>query len=412
MQPRKSRLGFYCPGNGTGGPWRYLHSILAALDPHEFDATVFCDLPGVYEPRPWVNVVRLSSDMAPNLIPATSANSRNEMALVRKRRWMPRSPGVWKAFVQESRRLARILRPYPIELLHSQNAGCEESPLAARLAGLRKVIGTFHVDSTYDLHRERSGPTHRVLEQISNRCLDVGIAVSRDTARDWIARTQLPARKVVTIYNGIDPEKFRRRRSRAEARAMLGLPAEAIVVGGLGRLDEAKGFEYLIQATALLRNDFPSLTVAIAGAGPLRSKLEVQAASLGIADRVRFLGFQSDVQLVLDSLDVFAFPSVCETLGYALLEAMATELPAVGAITGGIPEVIADEKTGILVPSRKPERLAEALRRLLRDPDLRLKFGAAGRTRVVENFQEQTMVRKTIELYRRILGLGFRSKAG
>jgi glycosyltransferase involved in cell wall biosynthesis len=272
------------------------------------------------------------------------------------------------------------------------------------------VIGTFHVDSTYDLHRERSGPSHRMMEMLSNRCLDKAIAVSHAAKRDWIRRTHIPAGRVVTIHNGIDPEKFQRRHSREEARRILGLPTHGLIIGGLGRLDEAKGFTYLIEAAAMLRGEFPNLYVAIAGDGPLRKELEQKVEQFGLAGRVRFLGFLSNVQILLDTLDVFALPSLCETLGYALLEAMATELPAVGSTVGGIPEVILEGATGFLVPPRNPERLAVALRTLLRDNEMGMRMGIAGRERVIRHFHERDMVRKTIDLYRTTLSENLNAK--
>ncbi len=404
LNTRLVNLGFYCPGTGTGGPWRYVHSILAALDPNEFDATVFCDLPGEYEPRPWVKVVRLGGPVAH---PGGAATTAFEEVRPAKRsaltRLAPKAVRVWTGFGKQSRRLARLIRQHPVDLFHTQNTGCEESPVAAKLAGVRHVVGTFHVDSTYDLHRERSGPSHRMLEVVSNRCLDTAIAVSHATKRDWVRRSHVPANRVITIHNGIDPEKFRRRQSREAARAALGLPIDMLIVGGLGRLEEAKGFTYLLDAAARLHTEFPNLTVAIAGAGTLRESLEQQAAQLDLTGVVRFLGFQSDVQLVLDALDVFAMPSLCEALGYALLEAMATELPAVGAAVGGIPEVIVPGETGFVIPARDPARLAESLRVLLKDAALRTRMGVAGRDRVIRDFQERDMVQKTIEVYRRLL---------
>src|SRR5207302_1076806 len=121
---------------------------------------------------------------------------------------------------------------------------------------------------------------HRLLEMVSNRCLDTAIAVSQATRRDWGRRTHLPADRVVTIHNGIDPQTFRRRQSREGARKKLGLPVDGLVIGGLGRLEEAKGFTYLLQAAARLRPEFPTVTVAIAGTGPLQKSLEHQAAQL------------------------------------------------------------------------------------------------------------------------------------
>lgn len=396
----RPRLGVYCPGAGTGGPWRYVHAILAGIDPDEFDVTVFCDLPGAYEPRPWVKVVSLGGPVSQPggttvAVPADRSAKRSVLT-----RLAPKTVRLWAGFGREARRLGRLIRLHPVDLFHTQNTGCEESPVAAKLAGVRSVLGTFHVNSALDLRRVRSGPPHRLLEMVSNRCLDTAIAVSRATKRDWVRRSHIPASRVVTIHNGIDPEKFRRRRGREAARHALGLPENALVVGGLGRLDEAKGFTYLLDAATKLRSEFPTLIVAIAGAGPLREALEHQTATLGLSHVVRFLGFQSDVQAVLDALDVFAIPSLSEALPFALLEAMATELPAVGAAVGGIPEVIVPGETGFVVPARNPDRLATSFRVLLRDADLRTRLGVAGRARVVRDFHERDMVAKTIDIYR------------
>ena len=403
MTVGRARIGFYCPGVGTGGPWRYVHSILGGLDPNEFDAAVYCDLPGEYAPRPWVRVVRLGgADHAPGgaplgAPPAPAAPRARGPALVRL---APPAVRLWAGVGKQARRLARLFRRNPADLIHTQNTGCEESPIAAKLAGVRSVLGTFHVDPTYDLHCERSSPSYRLLELASNRCLDTAIAVSRATKRYWVRRTHIPANRVITIHNGIDPDKFRRRQNRADARRALGLATDGLIVGGLGRLEEAKGFTYLLAAAARLRAEFSNLTVVIAGAGPLRESLERQASQLGPAGSVRFLGFQSDVQTVLDSLDVFAMPSLCETLGYALLEAMATELPAVGSAVGGIPEVIAPGETGLVVPPRDAGLLADRLRVLLKDRALRDRWGAAGRHRVIREFNEHAMVQKTVDVYR------------
>jgi glycosyltransferase involved in cell wall biosynthesis len=109
--------------------------------------------------------------------------------------------------------------------------------------------------------------------------------------------------------------------------------------------------------------------------------------------------------MVLDALDIFAFPSLCETLGFALLEAMATEIPAVGSAVGGVPEVIVHGETGLLVPPRNSAALAGALQQLFSSPANREQMGRAGRQRVKECFLESTCVTKTIAVYRQMLGV-------
>jgi glycosyltransferase involved in cell wall biosynthesis len=404
MSPR-ARIGIYCPGDGTGGPWRYAHSLLSGVDLNEFEVIVFWDLEGNYSRRPEIKTVCLSdggidcASRAPSLPRPRVAGNRSLL-----RRLVPSSVRLWSGFGRQTQRLARLLRSQRLDLLHTNNTGCEESPVAARVAGVPQVIGTFHVDSTYDLHRERSGPRHRILEVISNRCLDRAIAVSQATKFDWVRRTHIPARRVTTIYNGVDTEKFRRRVDRLTARKALALPVDSrLIVGGLGRLDEAKGFTYLIDAVARLAPDYPDLLLVIAGDGPLRAELERQAAERGIGERVRLLGFQRDVQMVLDALDVFTLPSLCEALPYALLEAMATELPCVGADVGGVAEIIVQHETGFIVRPRSAVELEASLRLLLGSREHRARMGEAGRRRVVNHFQEREMVQKTIELYRQLI---------
>jgi glycosyltransferase involved in cell wall biosynthesis len=389
------RLGFYCPGTGSGGPWRYVHSMIAGLDPCSFRITLFCDMVGEYPGRPDIELVPLKP------VVTSDATSVTEPALAPAPRssWLPKSLKIWAGFFKDARRLARLFREHPVQILHTQSTGCEESPVAAKMAGIPHVIGTFHVNPSIDHERLRSGPTHRILEMISNRCLDRAVAVSEATRKAWISRTHLPPVRVVTIRNGINPEVFKRRLSRLEAKRNSGISADSLVIGCIARLDEAKGLSELISAAASLRSRYPQLQVVIAGSGPFQARLETQIASLNLEGVVRLLGFQADVQRVLDAWDVFAFPSWDEALPYALLEAMATELPVVATRVGGIPEVVVDSDTGFLVPKRDPAALANKLALLLDHPELRLRMGVAGRMRVVSCFNEQQMVRETLAVY-------------
>lgn len=396
------RIGIYCPGVGTGGPWRYVHAVLRGIDLDEFDVTVFSDLSSVYEPRPEVKVVTLSELHVESVRPVSDVGATTKQR-PRVRR-LGLAPRLWMGTHREAGRLADVFRAHPLHLLHTQNTGCEESPIAARMAGIPCVLGTFHVDSTYDLDRQRSGFAHRAVECVSNRCLHKAIAVSEATKRDWVRRTWLDESRVITIYNGIDCTHFRRQSTQPAARRKLGLPDDdRLLISGVGRLDPAKGYSHLIDGFRLLATQFPTAMLVLAGTGQLQESLKHQAAVAGLSDRVRFLGFQDDVRDVYDASDVFVMSSLCETLGYALLEAMAHELPTVATTVGGMPEVIVPGETGFLVPPRDPVALANALRPLLESADLRIRLGKAGRERVMQHFTEEECVRKTIDVYREML---------
>src|SRR5262249_14704625 len=159
--------------------------------------------------RPEVRTVQMAKEEQTEKVGiAESGISPTRAHRLRMGRLIPRTFRLWAGFVHEARSLAAVLRTHNLDLFHTQNTGCEESPLAGRLAGIPLVAGTFHVDSTYDLHRARSGFRHRFLEFVSNQCLDAGIAVSDAAGADWIRRTRMSSNRVTTIHNGIDPEHF------------------------------------------------------------------------------------------------------------------------------------------------------------------------------------------------------------
>ena len=374
---------------GNSGPGRYVNSLVQSLKQPEWNVR-------------YLDAGADASDCKPPLsIVGAKATSKTRSALSR---FVPHFARLWLGFRRDTRRLASTIRAMPVDLFHAQNTGCEESPVAARLAGVPYVLGTFHVDSTVDILRERSGFRHRAVEWYSNRSLHQAIAVSEATKRDWVRRTGIPSERVVTIHNGIDPDRYVRQQAKHDARGSLGLPQDAFILGGIGRLAPAKGYVHLIEALAHLRSDFPNVLLAIAGTGPLRDELETRAKVLGVGDRVVFLGFQNDVNLVLDALDTFVASSLSETLGYALLEAMAHELPVVGTEVGGIPEVIVPGETGVLAPPCDGAALAGSIRPLIESEDLRERMGRASRVRIVRHFHEADMVRKTLDVYRQLSG--------
>lgn len=405
---RKTRLGFDLSPRPSG-PGRYLSAIIDAIDPDEFDVIVFGDLI-VDECRPHVRYLDQHQRGGTDSPSASVANNEagGSAALTRRRRIpLPRALSLWVGFHRDAQRFSRRIRAEDIDIFHVQNTGCEESAVAARRAGGPRVLGTFHVDTTYDLVPEHSSMKYRVLESYSNRCLHKAIAVSEGTRQYWMRRTGIADDRIIRIHNGINPDKFARKTSRQEARRKLGIPDDGrIILGGVGRLDVAKGFTYLVDAMAALRNKIPNVFLVIAGSGPLERSLAIQVAASGLQNSVCFLGYCNDVELVYDALDVFVLSSICDAMPFALLEAMAHELPAVGTEVGGVPEVIVTDKTGFLASPRNGAALAEAICPLVTSPELRERQGRAGRERVVRHFHETDMVRKTLDVYRRMSDTG------
>lgn len=387
------------------GPGRYVRSLLGALNEDEFDVTLFA---AARERRDGVpRHVRVESFRAEGaagetdpVVGRTPAASSGARALARS--LTPFSIRYSLGFSREAERLAEILHRHPVDLLHTCETGCEESAVAARLAGVPAVLGTFHVLPSVDVEQRQQRWIHRRLERRAVRALDVGIAVSQAGNAAWAERTGLP--RLVTIHNGINPNQFRRRRDAFAARAELAIPVDgSIVVGAVGRLAAVKGHASLIEAAARLRGLGLGVRVVLAGSGPMLTELQSLADQLGIESFVHFVGHRSDVPAVLEAFDVFAHPSLSEALPYAVMEAMSMGLPVVASDVGGIPEIVARDQTGFLVPPGDIDGLASGLRALIESPELRVRMGCAGRQRILDCFDEQRMTDRTIALYRSLL---------
>lgn len=234
-----------------------------------------------------------------------------------------------------------------------------------------------------------------------SRLVDRVTAVS-GAARQALIQAGIPPHKIEVIYSSVDCDHFRPDCA-PDLRRQLGIPIDALVVGVVGHLTPRKGQRFLLQAAPAILERIPRACFLFCGEGESRQRLEQMAAALGASERVRFLGFMSDVRPVLQSLDVFVLPSEREALGVALLEAMAMGKPVVASCVGGIAEAVQHQQTGLLVPPADVEALSEALVTLLLDPAMRKRMGEQARLRAQGMFCLPAMVERTEELYLQIL---------
>ena len=298
---------------------------------------------------------------------------------------------------RETARLAGLWRRAGVDLVHANISGSETGPVAARMARIA-AIGTIHTQP--GLEADRLDLAHRLLEWVGLRCLDETIVASEAVRYAWAQRVRINPRRMRVIYYGMDLDAFRPARPAAEMRREFSLPEGAPVLGVTARLHPMKGFCHLLDAMPAVLSAVPAAHLVVAGDGELRAALEQQAQALHIADRVRFLGFRSDVADVMQVFDVAVLPSVAgECLPYVLMEAMALRKPVVATRFSGIPEEVEDGVTGTLVPLRAPKALAEAVIELLRNPDKARAFGEAGRRRVEERFTQKRMLEETFALF-------------
>lgn len=316
-------------------------------------------------------------------------------------RTVPTRSGV-TGLVVRARHLFTVLRHYRGAVVHLHSTGFHGGDLAmlvARAARAAAVVRTEHVPPQPPL-----GLRHRVAVRCRDRLLvSKVICVSRETRAEHVRLLDRDERKLVTIPNGIDVDAFRGR-DRAAARRRLGVADDEVVVGTVARLaEDRKGIDEFLEMSAGLAAGHPACRFWIAGDGPLRGRLEARATSLGVADRVRFLGERDDVADVLAALDVFVMPSWWESGPLTLLEAMAVARPVVTTSVGIAPDAVTDGHDGLIVPPRDVAALTAAVDRLLSDADLAERLAEeAGRT-AERSFSIDLMVDRTLDLYRSLL---------
>jgi glycosyltransferase involved in cell wall biosynthesis len=231
--------------------------------------------------------------------------------------------------------------------------------------------------------------------------VDAIIAIS-EGVKKVLLDSGVPFSLIHVIPSGIDFSPFEEPASRDFLRREFSFAADDYLVGMVAALEISKGHTDLIQASRILREQAPKIKVIVVGRGPLEIKLDKQARQMGVDDIVFFLGFRKDIPRILASLDLFVLSSRYEGLGTSLLDAMASRLPIVATRTGGIPDVVIHQETGLLVPPHNPEALAQSILMLYRDRNLAARLGQRGYEVVHQKFSAQAMAGKIIDLYERV----------
>lgn len=294
-------------------------------------------------------------------------------------------------------RLAARLRRMQADVVHCHN--CKPmlyGGLAALLAPRARVVMTKHGPAHWT-----GGAVAEVGRFLMRRAAAV-TAVTEELAPELYAGRWAPPGRLQAIRNGVDTEEFRPVPDPAPLRARLGLDPAHPLIGMVQRLSPEKDPANLLEAFRIISREVPDARLVVIGDGPLRPELEQQAADAGITGRVLFLGERPDVPRILPALDVFCLPSRREGISLSLLEAMACGLPVVATAVGGTPGVVAEGRSGLLVPAGRPDLLARALLQVLADPSRARAMGAEGRRLACERYSLEVTVERYASLYRRI----------
>ena len=295
------------------------------------------------------------------------------------------------------RALAEELAAFEPEVVHNHMYRAEVVGTLAALHlgenGCRRpaVISTVHSSRVRCVDdREKL----RQLTPLMDRLIVVSRAIERKIAEE--GRKGAP---VSLIYNGVDLQRYNHQQPCCTLHEEYGIDSEGPIVGVVARLEAEKGHRTLIDAWPDVLAAVPSAWLLIIGEGSERDSLESQAQSLGIEHRVVFTGRREDVPAVTAALDISVLPSYREAQGLSVLEAMALSRPVVASAVGGIPEMIEDGVTGLLVPPHDREALAAAIVRLLTDHPLADMIARAGHNLVHDRFCIEMMIESISSLY-------------
>jgi len=293
--------------------------------------------------------------------------------------------------------LLRIIRETRVAILHSHEFFMNTLGLVASGMTGVPLVATVH-GRNYYADRFRRRAAYRLVARLARM-----VAVSEDVRLFLADRIGISHSRITVIPNGVPLNHAPCDKRTSALRESLDLHQRNHVVGVVGSLYPVKGHRYLIEGSPQVIDRFPHVVFLIVGRGGLREELEAHTRQLGVASHFRFLGHRDDVSDILAICDIFVLPSLSEGMPLALLEAMAAGIPIVATKVGGVPEVIKDGETGILVPPGDGHILAMSIVRLLEDRPFAGKMGTTARESVAHRFSLTRMVQTYQQIYAQLI---------
>ena len=371
-----------------GGPAVHIADLMAGLDPERFESHLITGRPGPGEGD--MGYLIEQKGLPPPTVLHTLERSLHPVR-----------------DLQTVRKLVPILRqqqPHIVET-HTAKAGFV-GRVAARLAGVPVVLHVFHGHVFYGyfgtLQTRAFIGIERLLARWTDRLITLSPAQYGDIAHVYRVA---PPSKVVVVPLGLDLRPFAAARpaGRSIGRAALGIPPGAPLVGFVGRLTPVKNPALFVALAQRVLLSVPDARFVMVGDGELRADVEKQIADLGLSDRIALAGWQKEMPPVYAALDALVLPSLNEGTSVTAIEAMATGVPVVATAVGGMPDLVADERTGLLAPSGDVEALACCVVRVLCEPEWARSLALAGQESVLARFGVERLVGDMESLYTTLL---------
>ena len=363
---------FVISGLEKGGAEYQLVAVASELSRRGWDVTVLSFLP--LSPNSWANEL---SDTDVTLITLHA----------------DKGLGKYTSLVSAVRHIKRIS---PDVLVGFMFHGIMTARIAGRIGGV-----TANVSS---IHSERDGAFRERIMALTDSLTDAVAVLSQDLASDLAHKRIASPSRMHIIPNSVDVPRFAMRIYGHPTRELLRIAHDQFLWLAVGRLDEAKDYPNLLHAFSELSNINPNARLIVAGDGPLKSDLESLMQHLGIEERVSLLGLRQDMPALYVASDAFVLSSAWEGMPNVVLEAMASSTPVVATSVGAVPEMIADGESGLIVPPRDPEALAEAMEHMMALSHIRRQaVGAAGYARVLSDFSRESVIDKWEDLFEQLL---------
>jgi len=306
-----------------------------------------------------------------------------------------RGPLDWRVATQ----LLHVCRKLKVDIWHGHDYKSNALGLLLKRFHRMKLVTTLHGWVKFT----RRTPLYYGIDRFSLRYYDRVISVSDDLQQQCL-EAGVKADCCVLIKNAIDCDKYQRTQSKESAKSQLHIPVGGFLIGAVGRLSEEKGFETLIRSVDRMIRAGKDVRLIIAGEGDCHARLTKLIAELGQSERIRLLGYHSEMLPIYEAIDYFVLSSLREGLPNVVLEAMAMGVPVIATRVAGVPAVVTDGETGWLIEPGDETALYEKLMEVESNPALQMQIGTAGQSLIARDFSFQRRMQRIATVYDQVLG--------